>query len=127
DDGSITRLVVAGDPHDGHAIVAPVQSLAPGSYLLVWRVVSADGHPVESIIFWTGNSAEQAPPVSPVALNTPSTWRPTMIGAPIVPGALRGLGLGCLMAVMGLLFCLSWPRTATDLVQRRPARLATRL
>ncbi len=128
DDGSVTRLVVAGDPHDVHAIVAPVRSLAPGSYRLVWRVVSADGHPVEgNIIFWTGNSAEQAPPVSPVALNAPSTWGPTVIGAPIAPAALRGLGLGCLMGVTGLLFCLSWPRTATELVQRRPARLATRL
>jgi len=128
DDGTVTRLVVAGDPHDVRAIVAAVESLAPGSYRLVWRVVSADGHPVEgSVIFWVGNSAAQAPPVSPAALNAPSTWGPTVIGAPIVPAALRGLGLGFLMAVAGLLFCLVRPRATSEPVRRGPARLATRL
>jgi len=128
DDGTVTRLAVAGDPHDVRAIVAVVESLAPGSYRLVWRVVSADGHPVEgSVIFWVGNSAAQAPPVSPAALNTPSTWGSTVIGAPIVPAALRGLGLGFLMAVAGLLFCLVRPRATSEPVRRGPARLATRL
>src|SRR6185437_4205184 len=99
-----------------------------GSYRLVWRVVSADGHPVEgSIVFWIGDSAAQPPPVAPAALNVPSTWGPTVIGAPVVPATLRGLGLGSLMALAGLLFCLSWPRDARDPAQRRPARLATRL
>jgi copper transport protein len=126
DDGSVTQLVVSGDPHDVHAIVAPVASLASGSYRLVWRVVSADGHPVEgSILFWIGNSAAQPPPVSPAALNTPSTWGPTVVGAPIVPAVLRGLGLGSLMALAGLLFCLSLPRSANDPAQRRPAQIAT--
>lgn len=128
DDGTATRLVVAGDLHDVHAIVAPIGPLAPGSYRLVWRVVSADGHPVEgSIVFWIGDSAAQPPPVAPAALNVPSTWGPTVIGAPVVPATLRGLGLGSLMALAGLLFCLSWPRDASEPAQRSPARLATRL
>src|SRR6185437_13127750 len=94
DDGTATRLVVAGDLHDVNAIVAPIGPLAPGSYRLVWRVVSADGHPVEgSIVFWIGDSAAQPLPVAPAALNVPSTWGPTVIGAPVVPATLRGSGL----------------------------------
>ena len=125
DDGSTTRLVVAGDPHDVHAIIAPLVSLVPGSYRIVWRVVSADGHPVEgSIVFWVGDSAVQAPPVAPAALNTPSTWGPTIAGAPIIPAALRGLGLGFLMALAGLLFCLVMPRVASEPSQLAPMRLA---
>lgn len=125
DNGTVTPLVVGGDPHDVHAIVAPLHSLVPGSYRLVWRVVSADGHPVEgSIIFWVGATTAQAPPAAPAALSSPSTWGPTVIGAPIVPAALRGIGIGFLMALAGLLFCLAWPRAATEPAQRTPARLA---
>lgn len=128
DDGSIVHLVVSGDPHDVHAVIAPVSSLARGSYRLVWRVVSADGHPVEgNMIFWVGNSDAEAPPASPAALNVPSTWGPTIFGAPIIPATLRGLGLGLLMSVAGLLLCLSLPRGAGEPVQHGPSRLATQL
>lgn len=124
DDGSVTRLAAAGDPHDVHAIVAPVASLAPGSYRLVWRIVSADGHPVDgSIIFWVGVSAAQAPPAESAGLNTPPTWGPTVAGAPLVPATLRGIALGLLMTLGGLLFCMSWLRE-DPLAQRRPLRVA---
>src|SRR5947209_6971066 len=49
-DGSRTALTIGGDPHDVHAIIAPVSGLAAGAYRIVWRVVSADGHPVDGTI-----------------------------------------------------------------------------
>ncbi len=128
DDGSVTPLVVGGDPHDVHAIIASVRTLPTGSYRLVWRVVSADGHPVEgSIVFWIGDSAAQVPPSAPASLSTPSTWGPTLVGAPIIPAVLRGAGLGFLMALAGLLLCMTLPRTSADPVQYRAMNLARQL
>jgi copper transport protein len=123
-EGSITHLVVSGDPHDVHAVIAPVTALAAGAYRVVWRVVSADGHPVEgSIVFRVGDATQSAPPV-PAALDAPSTWGPAAIGAPLVPALLRGVALGSLMALAGLLFCMAWARADGEIVQSGPARLA---
>jgi methionine-rich copper-binding protein CopC len=68
-DGQTTKLASSGDPHDVNAIIAPVSALAGGAYRLRWRVVSADGHPVEgSYTFTVGAAAVAAPPVpEPVA------------------------------------------------------------
>ena len=46
-DGNSISLKVANDPHDVHVLVGNVDTpLAGGSYKVVWRVLSADGHPV---------------------------------------------------------------------------------
>jgi copper transport protein len=92
-----------------HAIIAPVGTLGPGAYRLRWRVVSADGHPVEgSFAFWVGASQTQAAPDSAAAIDEPATWGPTFKGAPLIPSTLRGVGLGSLMALGGLLLLLSF-------------------
>lgn len=124
-DGTVTPLVMSGDPHDVYAIVAPVTDLVSGAYRIMWRVVSADGHPVEgSFVFWVGETQSQAPP-APASLNVASTWGPTLAGAPIIPAMLRGIGLGFLMAFAGLLFCIGRARVHGDPPQPRPARIAT--
>src|SRR4051812_30716919 len=46
-DGATIKLAATGDPHDVNALIAPVGTLANGAYRVEWRVVSADGHPVE--------------------------------------------------------------------------------
>lgn len=123
--GRITDLAVSGDPHDVYAIIAPVAVLEAGSYRLMWRVVSADGHPVEgSVVFWVGNTAASTPP-APVSLDVPSTWGPVAVGAPLIPAALRGIGLGSLMSLAGLLFCMSLPRGRHEPPQDRARKLAT--
>ena len=48
---AVRRSLCAGaDPRDVHAVIAPVDSLGPASYKVEWRVVSADGHPVDGIV-----------------------------------------------------------------------------
>lgn len=123
-DGSITHLTVAGDPHDVDAVIAPVAGLAAGAYRLTWRVVSADGHPVGgSFVFSVGAGASNAP-TAPNDTATKTTWGPTLAGAPLVPAVLRGLGVGSLMAVAGLLLFVSLPRAPSEPVARRAVRLA---
>ena len=126
--GDVTHLTVAGDAHDVHAVVAPVAGLAPGAYRLTWRVVSADGHPVGgSFVFSVGVGASQPPstPNDTAATVSRTTWGPTLMGAPLVPAVLRGLGVGTLMALAGVLLFLSLPRAPGEPVARRAARLAS--
>src|SRR5665213_2683863 len=122
--GDVTKLVVSGDPRDVYAIVAHVSPLATGAYRVMWRIVSADGHPVEgSFVFTVGNTTAVAP-AAPADLNIPSTWGPTIVGAPIIPAALRGIGVGFLMAFAGLLFCLVGTHSSNAPPQRRAATVA---
>ncbi|MDB4891977.1 MAG: copper resistance protein CopC, partial [Gemmatimonadetes bacterium] len=128
--GQPIKLVVSGDPRDVNAIIAPVSSLTPGAYRLHWRVVSTDGHPVDgSFTFTVGESAAVAPPLLPepvaAAEELPVTWGPVAGGAPLIPALLRGLGVGSLMALGGLLLFLSWPQPAGSVIPRRAVRLAT--
>jgi hypothetical protein len=66
----------ADGPKVYEAVAGPVP---PGSYVIAWRIVSSDGHPVEGEIPFTvagsssagSSSVAAAPPVSPAA--TPST------------------------------------------------------
>ena len=112
----------AGDPRDVHAVIAPSDSLTPGAYRLEWRIVSADGHPVDgNFAFTIGDTTlgTQAPPPAAVApADTQLTAEPqvedqdadsgpTIAGAPAIPAVLRGLALGALMATGGLLFFLT--------------------
>jgi len=128
--GASTKLPVAGDPHDVHAIVAPLAPLASGAYRVVWHVVSADGHPVDGSYTFTlegatpaaAESAVVAPPPPPAVADTTSTWGPTVADAPVVPAALRGVSVGALMALGGLLGFLAWAGDSAE--PRGAARLA---
>jgi copper transport protein len=106
-DSHSLALRVQGDPHDVHALVGSVDSLANGAYRVEWRVVSADGHPVGgNFSFSVGAAAEPPPP--PLVTTTPTSEEsgvgPMLARAPVIAAALRGLGVGCLMALTGLLF-----------------------
>lgn len=129
-DGGSTQLKVATDPHDVHTLVGTViGSLPSGSYKISWHVVSADGHPVGGTIPFsvaiqadTSSSGKAAapPPVTggPVltggighdststdtvaAPSTPSSLEDQQV--PVFAALFRGLGLGALMAGVGVLF-----------------------
>lgn len=105
-------LAARGDPRDVHAVVAPVDALAPGGWRVDWRVVSADGHPVDgTFVFFVGDSTLGAPPARPVppaeaAGQHAEDQGPTIVGAPVVAAVLRGAALGALMALAGMLLFL---------------------
>ena len=113
--GAESRLTVEGDPRDVHALLARVQSLPAGAYRVVWRVVSADGHPVSGAYGFrigTATPAEE-PGTAPIAVDDTVTTAnaaigPTLWGAPVIPAALRGLALASLLALAGLLALGEW-------------------
>jgi len=116
--GTAFAVPAAGDPRDVHAVIAPSDSLTPGAYRLEWRIVSADGHPVDgtftftladSALGTTGGPPVPEPPAvepdpGPQATMEDDTWGPSLYGAPLIPAVFRGAGLGALMALAGLLF-----------------------
>lgn len=143
--GTPIVLHPASDPRDVHAVVAPVDSLGPGAYRVDWRVVSADGHPVEgTYAFAVGDTTlgvapaagppavtpadtQPHPAAEPGAEQESETWGPALAGAPVIPAVLRGAGLGALAAAAGMLlmFVVSGPgaKQATDLRVRRTITL----
>jgi copper transport protein len=122
-DGKVITLKVAGDPRNVNALIAPLESpLAPGAYRVKWRVVSADGHPVNGSYVFTvegGDSTRTniAPLPGPTPMPMPDSesvepsemmtnWGPSIAGAPAIASLLRGVAVGSLMAAAGLFLFL---------------------
>ena len=106
-DGTVDSIAVANDPHNVYVLVGPLQDLGPGTFRVVWHVLSEDGHPVGGNFLYTvGSGTVTAPTVTPAAEGeqVTTTWGPTVAGAPMIPAVLRGLGVGSLAALTGLLF-----------------------
>ena len=114
--GDSTRLKVTNDPHNVHMLVGAIEPALPsgGRYSVSWRVVSADGHPVDGTFFFSVagavTKAAAVPSVVP-AESIPGQAKAVPLGSatnadelPVFASLWRGLGLGGLMAVVGLLF-----------------------
>jgi copper transport protein len=128
--GTPIVLRAGADPRDVHAVIAPVDSLGAGTYKVEWRVVSADGHPVDgAFTFSVGDTTLGTPPpaptplepVQPQAAEQPDVWGPAAFGAPVIPAVLRGTGVGALLAAAGLLLFLAGAKP--DAAQVRDARM----
>lgn len=119
-DGSSTALSLANDPHDAHFIVGIVPRIGAGTFRVQWHVLSEDGHPVGGSFVFTVGAATTPPPPTSAALERP-VWGPSIAGAPLIPSVLRGIGVGSLAALSGLLFFLVTTDTGLD---ARPARVA---
>lgn len=108
-DGNTTALAVTADPRDVRALIAPLELGARGAYRIAWRVISADGHPVEgSYVFYVGATGFGRVPPTADLVRGPATWGAEIAGAPLIPVALRWLAVGTAMALGGLLLFLTW-------------------
>ncbi|GAA2884164.1 copper transport protein [Aminobacter niigataensis] len=97
-DGGSVRLI--GDvSDDGLSIALPANDAASGTYLLSWRVVSTDGHPVAGYSTFSVGSPSATPPVTP-ELNDP-TLRAALWAAKLA------LYLGVFFGAGGA-FALAW-------------------
>ena len=94
------------EPADGSTLRYPLPDLPDGSYLVTWRVVSADSHPVAgSFSFGIG---QDAPPVT--------TSSATVTSAPWPVTAARGIGYLAFAMVAGALALalLCWRQGRND-------------
>ena|GEM_PF-431042 len=137
-------LPVATDPHDVHTLVGRVGPSPAGRYEVIWHVLSADGHPVGGTYEFTADAGSDGVIARiPVAAANASSTSPTVIGSatptdtsaamaspteaksvPVTASVLRGLGLGAMMASVGLLFFAVTDRNRRSLV---PSAMVVRL
>ena len=129
-DSSTVQLGVTNDPHDVHVLLGVIPTGAlniecsgtpcVARYRLTWHVLSADGHPVGGAFFFSvanqhrsaaTQSVDNAAASSTAVVSTtrsPDTARPESVssddGIPWLAAVARGLGLGAIMAAVGLLF-----------------------
>jgi len=134
--GSAQPLRVSLDPRDNHALIGDMAALPAGTHRVAWRIVSADGHPVAGNFSFSLIAAAMDPaPVSPVesggattiaAVDQPAPAQSQTgdKGAPKLASALRGLGVGSMMAGVGLLLFGTAAGARRNL---NPASLAVRL
>jgi copper transport protein len=137
-------LPVATDPHDVHTLVGRIGPSPAGRYEVIWHVLSADGHPVGGTYEFTADAgSDGAITRVPVVATNASSTNPTVIGSatptdtsaamaspteaksvPVTASVLRGLGLGAMMASVGLLFFAVTDRNRRSLV---PSAMVVRL
>lgn len=139
--GAPSTLKVANDPHDVHTLVGKIDhALTSGTYKVIWRVLSADGHPVGgsyefSLTTSAGSSGVAVAPAK-VVVDSASKFAAADTGrtnaddetmtdkpVPVIASLLRGLGLGALMLGVGLLFFVL---SAPEHRQLAPRSLITR-
>ncbi|HEY9226862.1 MAG TPA: copper resistance CopC family protein, partial [Gemmatimonadaceae bacterium] len=113
-DGRTTDLTVANDPRNAYVLLAPLSALDAGGYRVMWHVVSADGHPVMGSFVFTVGAAMATPAETPPVPDSVSTVGPSIAGAPTIASLLRGLGVGALAGLAGLLFFAVMMHAASD-------------
>ena len=143
--GDSTSLKLATDPHDVHVLVGSVVGELAGPVKVVWRVLSADGHPVGGNFTFTVGSATAStasstasgtmtskvtgPPDTavvavPSQVESAQTAAPEEKPVPVFAALFRGVGVGAMMAGIGLLF---FGLTAGDRRVLIPGALVTSL
>ena len=86
-----------------NVVTTPVRELGPaGDYTIAYRVVSADGHPVDGSLTFTLTEAGNGTPAAPPADSAGSTAGEDSGGVPIwvwIGGAVVVLGAGLFLAL----------------------------
>jgi copper transport protein len=79
------RQITSGPPHrspaDPDTIVVPLKHTAEGWYLVVWRVISVDGHPVRGAFTFAVGPNAGPPPQFPIPNLSETAATPDLIGA----------------------------------------------
>jgi copper transport protein len=108
----------SGSPSNPDTIVTPLKRLPEGWYLVFWRAISADGHPVRGVYTFAVGPNQGPPPQFVIPSLTEGATTPSLL-------TFRWLSFLLFMAAIGL-FCM---RTliARPLVERIPGASLRRL
>ncbi|GAA3552048.1 copper resistance CopC/CopD family protein [Nocardioides daeguensis] len=113
------RVDVAPSAHGVEVTGRLPGELADGTYVVTWRVVSADGHPIAgSLTFHVGAPSPRVVP--------PETGPADPGAVPTVQGIVHGLDYAALLLAGGLAVFLAWTARGVrlpDEVRRRVVRL----
>lgn len=116
--GDSIALAFREAPGDDGVLVADTPPVEVGDHVLRWRVVSVDGHPARGEVPFTVRSpgradasSEAVPPATQAARRASGATGPQPGGeveaaADFGAALIGGLGLACLLAFAGLLWCV---------------------
>ena len=107
--GARLPLAVATDPHDVHALVAPLPALQPGAHTLRWHIVSADGHRVDGDLTFTVEGTAMVGAELPNAAAGPDTTAAARAANPVAISASADSGFA---AALGRRPQVPWLRAA---------------
>jgi copper transport protein len=120
--GDSVSLALESVADDERMLVGSVPELAGGEYLVVWKTVSADGHPVSGEFGFTYVGAVAATDAPAEASETDTSPSEPVPSAGIV--LLAGLGMACLLGFAGLLwYCGASPLLQEPRIRRSAAVL----
>ena len=131
--GAPQTLAVTTDPHDVHALVASLRTLAPGAYTVRWHVLSADGHRVDGSIAFSVAAGDSEVAGQPLGTAAPPAMAAAQSGAPVADAGfvaalgrrpavaeLRAAAITALLALAGLTLLIA----TLPISGPRPFRLA---
>ncbi len=124
--GDSVHVAVGAPGDDDRILVGDIPDLTAGEYLVLWRTVSADGHPVSGEFGFTfvGAATDTGVPATEAGDGTADGGQPAAglvesaeagepsseTGPPAVILLLAGLGMACVLGFAGLLwYCGSLP------------------
>jgi copper transport protein len=102
----------------GDIVILPLDELDPGGYVVTWRAISGDGHPITGgFTFRIGDAAAVDPELVEELLSSQSSDR--TVGA--VFGVVRAVVFGGLLLLVGAaaFIAVLWPAGSTDRRTRR--------
>jgi copper transport protein len=126
DDGDVQVFDATADAVDagdlqhpqGDVVILPLEPLDAGGYVVTWRAISADGHPIAGgFTFRVGDAAAVDPELVEELLASQSS--DATVGA--VFGVVRGIVFGGLLLLVGAaaFIALFWPAGAAERRTRR--------
>ena len=105
DEGGQTTPLAQGPQSTPDRVEVPLPSLSPGSYVVSWRLLSVDGHPVGGSVFFTLGTAQRHADGGEMVrvAETPAGLRMThlVIRALTYAGALLASGLALFLVLFG--------------------------
>lgn len=106
-DGDSVQVELRAASDDGRTLVGSAPELADGEFVVLWRTVSADGHPVSGEFRFSFVSEDVASEVEGEAgtgadslVDTPASEAGPSVGFVL----LAGLGMACLLGFAGILW-----------------------
>ena len=105
DEGGQTTPLAQGPQSTPDRVEVPLPSLSPGSYVVSWRLLSVDGHPVGGSVFFTLGTAQRHADAGEMVrvAETPAGLRMAhlVIRALTYAGALLASGLALFLVLFG--------------------------
>ncbi|HEV3212141.1 MAG TPA: copper resistance protein CopC [Acidimicrobiales bacterium] len=105
--------------HDDSAVALPLPHLADGAYVVAWRVISADSHPVHGAFIFSVGTSKGLPRASTLATALANAGGSTTVGVAYWLVRLAAFaGLLCLVGIAAITLAAAAPALSSRRIRR---------